>query len=324
MRLTIALTYLLVGAVFAATPNLTRRRLFFSVPVTAEFRRSELGRHLLLVFRAVVGAASLGLFFAILLCPASAINVAAVAGPTLLIAITGLAFGWQKRRVLPFADQLAPAHEADLSTSPETLPWFTPLGAGPLLLIGICAAFLHQHWQSIPLRFAVHWSADGTPNRWVERSVHGVYGPLLFGAELCSWILFAALAGWFGARRSRLRRPVFGFMIATEYLLGFLFSAIAINPLIHIPMWIFVLSPMLFMIAMLLVMARKASECNEAAEVTPNDCWYAGLFYFNPADAALMVEKREGLAYTFNFGNRWSWLLALGLVIVMSSAFFVL
>ena len=71
-------------------------------------------------------------------------------------------------------------------------------------------------------------------------------------------------------------------------------------------------------------MARKASECNEAAEATPNDCWHAGLFYFNPADAALMVEKREALGYTFNFGNRWSWLLALGLVIVMSSAFFVL
>jgi uncharacterized membrane protein len=36
------------------------------------------------------------------------------------------------------------------------------------------------------------------------------------------------------------------------------------------------------------------------------------------------VEKREGLGYTFNFANPWSWALLLGLALVVASAPFVM
>ena len=68
-------------------------------------------------------------------------------------------------------------------------------------MLGMTAIYLHQHWQGIPARFAIHWRADGALNRWAERNVHGVYRPLLLGAELCSWLLLTAVAGWSGARR---------------------------------------------------------------------------------------------------------------------------
>jgi hypothetical protein len=47
--------------------------------------------------------------------------------------------------------------------------------------------------------------------------------------------------------------------------------------------------------------------------------WIGGLFYFNPTDAALLVEKRMGIGWTVNFGNPWSWvpLIAVAVIVVI-------
>lgn len=39
-----------------------------------------------------------------------------------------------------------------------------------------------------------------------------------------------------------------------------------------------------------------------------------GRIYINPQDPALWVDKRFGIGWTLNFGNRWSWLV-LGLLL---------
>jgi len=49
----------------------------------------------------------------------------------------------------------------------------------------------------------------------------------------------------------------------------------------------------------------------------PEDCWKWGLVYYNPADPALLVEKRGGPGFTLNFGNRLSWLLGAGVLAVI-------
>ena len=76
-------------------------------------------------------------------------------------------------------------------------------------------------------------------------------------------------------------------------------------------------------IAIVIVMVNKMSEPGEGPDPTPLACWKGGVIYYNPNDAALFVERREGLGYTFNFANRWSWVLLAGLVLVMASAVFV-
>ena len=45
-----------------------------------------------------------------------------------------------------------------------------------------------------------------------------------------------------------------------------------------------------------------------AGDRTPDACWKWGMFYINPNDPALFVEKRFGIGYTVNLGNRWSWI----------------
>src|SRR5262249_12582560 len=155
---------------------------------------------------------------------------------------------------------------------------------------------------------------------WAERTPKGVYGPLLFGAELCAWFMALTIAGWFGSRRSHSGLVMLGGMIGIMYMLATLFVLVAIQAPLGIPIWVIVVWPIIVTIPLIMVMARKMSEPGEPMEETPNECWKAGIFYYNPNDAALFVEKREGLGYTFNFANRWSWVLLAGLGVVIASA----
>lgn len=62
--------------------------------------------------------------------------------------------------------------------------------------------------------------------------------------------------------------------------------------------------------------ADQADSANPAnAGRDADSCWKAGLFYVNPDDPALFVEKRIGIGYTLNFARPMSWLI-LGLSIL--------
>jgi uncharacterized membrane protein len=57
---------------------------------------------------------------------------------------------------------------------------------------------------------------------------------------------------------------------------------------------------------------------------TPDACWKWGLVYVNPADPSIMVEKRFGIGYTVNLGNRRIWFaLALLVVLVVAGLVFL-
>ena len=51
-----------------------------------------------------------------------------------------------------------------------------------------------------------------------------------------------------------------------------------------------------------------------AAEQGGDQMWRWGLFYRNPGDPALFVQRRSGCGYTLNFGNRFSWPIAAAVV----------
>jgi hypothetical protein len=47
------------------------------------------------------------------------------------------------------------------------------------------------------------------------------------------------------------------------------------------------------------------------AELNGDQFWRCGLFYCNPSDPAIFIQKRSGPGYTVNFANFLSWLLTL-------------
>ena len=240
-------------------------------------------------------------------------------GPLLILIAGAIGFVWQHRKLARFAAEPVLQRHADLTSAPERLPWFIWLAPGPFAMLSVAAGVLYSKWSSIPARFPVHWGLNGQPNRWNARTVHGVYGPVLAAAELCALLLIMGLATWFGARRSRFRRATLAALIACEYIIAVLFLPVAANTFSHSPMWLVILGPLVLIVPVIVMMVRALAEPDHAIEPTPNACWKAGMIYYNPDDSALFVEKRAGLGYTFNFANRWSWVLMLGLVLVIST-----
>jgi uncharacterized membrane protein len=102
-----------------------------------------------------------------------------------------------------------------------------------------------------------------------------------------------------------------------------MFALIAVDPVLHIPFWAMMLGIMGAIIAIAIVVVSKMNEPGEGPDPTPQECWKAGIIYYNPNDAVLFVEKREGVGYTFNFANGWSWVLMAGLLLVLASAAFI-
>jgi len=47
-----------------------------------------------------------------------------------------------------------------------------------------------------------------------------------------------------------------------------------------------------------------------------HELWKWGIFYYNPKDSNLLVAKRNGLGWTFNFGHKASFVV-LGLIITI-------
>lgn len=230
----------------------------------------------------------------------------------LLTAFLGVAaFVATNRRLKPFAVQPPMVRRAELA-SPESLPWFTWLGFLPLLLLAGAAAYLAAHWDQIPLRYPVHYDLHGNPNRWSNRTIRGVYGPLILGGEFAIVLFGMALAGWYGSRRSDpMRKPMIIVMLAVEATIALAFS---ITPLklaagIPIPLWLLAAGPFLILIPAMWYAYRKSIEPRDPIDPTPNECWKGGMFYYNPHDAALFVPRRDGMGFTVNLANRWSWLI---------------
>ena len=319
MRLTLALTYLLLGGILFALPKMAKGNILFGVPVPEQFHRSLSARRAVAFFRAVVAVSVLAMLCAALVSPQNRLGVVATAGPFIILFLASLTFLWQNRKLAPAAIQPSRVAEASVSNEPERLPWFTWLGAVPFALVAGTALFLKAHWESIPARFPVHWGFDG-PDRWHGRTFSGVYGPLLFAAELCAWLLIFGLAGWFGARRSRFRRIMLAGMIAAECFTGALLSLVSAGALIPISPLAILLATAVFVAALSIGISRANAVPAEPAEPTPNECWISGAIYWNRDDAALFVKKRTGLGYTFNFANPWAWVLLGGIVLSLSAS----
>lgn len=324
MRLSLSLLNLFVGMMLLAIPNLTRREILFAVPVPQGFRETDAARRAVAVFRMVVALATALCVAALLLVPDELLDATAGMVPVILLAAAGISFYRQNRKLAPAAVQHTRSYEAELSDAPDRLPWYWWVTLVPLLLFGACAVYLHANWDQIPERFPIHWGADGQPNRWATRDFRGVFGPLLFGSLLSGWLTIMLFAMWFGSRRSRMRSVMFGGTLVIHLILALLFALLGVNVLLQLPAWVAAVAPITVMLPVILVMVKKMSEAGEAVDATPNECWKAGIFYYNPNDAALFVEKREGFGYTFNFANRWVWGLLAGIAGVIASTRMVL
>jgi uncharacterized membrane protein len=321
----IAAGQIFISALSMVCTSSNRRDILFGVRVPAGFRSGQEGRRAIEVFRTIVIVQLLLSLAAILLASRVQLQrVAPLAGVTTPLAAI-LGFALQNRRLKSFAVARVQNREVEVSSEPERLPWFMWLWPGPFVALAATAAYLRSNWDRIPERFPTHWGINGQPDGWTQRTFGGVYGSLILGAQIVALVSVIALAGWYGARRSSLRPAIAGIAIAAEYSITCLIVAAALAPLVSTPLWAMLLAPLAILAPAMIYAARKAKQPRDSPDPTPDECWKGGMLYYNPNDAALMVERRDSVGLTVNFGNPWSWaLLGFMAVNVASDVLFAL
>lgn len=188
---------------------------------------------------------------------------------------------------------------------------------GPYLILAVAAGFLYANWNSIPASFPMHWGRNGLPDRWVNRTVMGVFGLLMVGVLSNTVTILIASGVFFGNSTGDIvsKRAVFFVILLVDYFISTLFAVIATRPAwsadpVRSPSQLApsIALSVLALIAGIVVYLVHASRSRMGSEGgTPGQCWKWGLFYSNPDDPAIFVEKRIGFGWTLNFAHRKAW-----------------
>ncbi len=168
----------------------------------------------------------------------------------------------------------------------------------------------------------MHFDFEGKPNGWVEKSAVGVYMPLLIEAGLMLLILLLSITMFYGSRRGPQRSAVLKILIAVLYFIAYIFTTVALLPLIQFPVLALLGPSALFTIGILIWSVKKARDPDVPVDNTPDRYWHLGDIYYNPDDPALFVQRRIGFGYTFNFANRLSWVSMGVLLLVIGGLLF--
>jgi uncharacterized membrane protein len=301
--------HIVMSVLMFAIPHLTRREVLFGLVVPPDFRSQPEARSAIRSFRlavaipALIGAVSIPLLI-------SRFVAVGILAPMITIAAGFTSFVMQNRRLARFAVTPEPIRELELSDEPERLPWFAWLGFAPLLFLGAVAMYLHANWDRIPERRPVHWGLDGQPNRWVDRSVQGVYGPLILAAEMMLWLFGFALAIWYGSRRSEpLRKPALTVFLVLQWVLAVTIPGSALQSMLGIPVQVLVAVPIAIIAFTVVYLIKKNRQSIGPVDPTPRECWKGGILYYNPNDPVLFVGRRDGAGFTLNIANPWSWVV---------------
>lgn len=202
-----------------------------------------------------------------------------------------------------------------------------------LSIAPICA--LIWAYPELPAKIPVHWNGFGQPDRWANKSFGAVFFMPLLAAYMQAWLVMikrdlvqakltipaeqAEIYLQYKERGLELNIRLLDWCRGTvAYLLGSIsLLMLATNvrfqpwlPVISLSIWLAVAVMLggLFYLLYKMVKANKELEKLTGNPVPQRaseaEGWKNGLFYYNPDDPALMVEKLTGVGYTVNFGNK--------------------
>lgn len=228
------------------------------------------------------------------------------------------------------------AVDTELRTDPPRFPW---LWLAPALTVTVVTVVIGViSYPSMPEILAVHYSAQGVPNRLVEKSV-GTAFSLVFVQIGVTALLVGLAAAIFRSSRPDLdpAHPLGSARWHREYMslgakallglvamidVGMLGSSLLMwtrtvtswTPLVVV---VPILTAALVAVIVLARNNRARDEDEEDTGLTHRDddtFWRGGLFYINREDHALLIPRRFGLGWTLNFGNPKAAMLLAGVI----------
>jgi uncharacterized membrane protein len=172
-----------------------------------------------------------------------------------------------------------------------------------LVLVGVVVALFADRF---PSPMPVHWNAAGRPNGWFPRTPLAMAFPLLlFGGILL--LLDGIVAGGSRTGPPEMTEAVRRMLWPIRWLLGLMAL-----PAAFAPIW----GPTPVLVgagAMVLVVLIQVARAPRMAPAS-GDGW-RGLLYVNPADPRLVVPKRMGIGWTFNFAKPIAWVILVALLL---------
>lgn len=205
-------------------------------------------------------------------------------------------------------------------TSPQRAWAFT---WAALAVLAVAAGYVAARWGDIPERFATHFGSGFEPDSWDNKSVGSVFFPTFFGVGMV--LLFAlitvvllrvsvparadtSLRG--KVSQKIIRRHTAMWLAVMNVALAIMFASLQVVTVLHTD-WV---APAMIgslvlvfavCLAMVVALARKQSAlANTSGEGRDNDERYKwGMFYYNPDDPAVLVDKRVGVGLDFNYAH---------------------
>ena len=310
----------------------SRRGILFGVTVPLHFNQSPQARAELRRFR-------LGIWTTILTVLGATALIFQLAPPDSLTSLLATTLSvpleliaayllWRRSNaaIKPYAITVPLERRAELSPVSVTGP--LTLTALSIFPIDATALYLRLHWNQIPLRWPQHWNAAGAVNDWGTRTTADVFGPLLTGVIV---ILMLFALGLFISRASgpqaiQRRRSLIP-LAALSWIVAGAICMISSLPLTHLSstahlIGITIYLGLIFAVAFWMMYRSGLAPGSRTADPydsTPDARWYGGLIYYNPTDAAILVPKRFGWGWTFNFARPASW-ICIGAILLFGAA----
>jgi uncharacterized membrane protein len=319
---------LVTGVLFALLPHYYRPNYAFGITVSPEFRNTDQARSARRSFQRDVFLWTI-LAVGLLLAWPHELLVRTTAAP--LVQLVGVFWSWfrQRRRIRPYAVAPETVREAELTAVSESMYGRWLIWLLPFTLIALAVIYTQQYAHLLPDRIPIHYGLKG-PDAWAPRSWRTVYLPLIVGALTMCILVTIGIAMSYGARRGRtpeqdtFRRANLRLLLGMHWATAFMFAVFGTAPVRDvvgpsIPFW----APVGVLLGVLIVFGWqtfKANQVSPGPDPTPDECWHAGDFYYNPADPAFIVEKRFGIGYTFNLAHKLTWLVLGQIVLIVASA----
>jgi len=351
-----AATYIAVGVLNATlfiffgylTPRVTRPQLLFGVQIdpnsippdlpTTLRRKWDIGLLVIFTFALVLIAFT-----------------TTTPHPLWLVAQLLIALAWFFRLYLKLYRQALPYAAPASTLRPVELPMRSYSDIVPLvfealplaLLVGSLVTSL-LYYTDLPARIPIHFNLAGQPDGWTDKSLAVVFGLWVVNALLYAMLTLICV---YTPRSSRLAtRPSMKQSLAVrrrfiEALIRYLFVTktlvVAVLALAHgwtlaaaldASVNLGIIMAMLGIVTLLVAIGGairlaitygqggsrllKASDEHLEGSAADQSAWRLGVFYYNPNDPSLFVEKRFGIGLTLNFGNKKAWLF-LGLIVLL-------
>jgi hypothetical protein len=322
-----------VNAVFFhAMPRFSRPDILFAVTVPDAFVAGA-GRTLVSRYRAIVwSGAAAALAISLLLPPPEpgsgqgAWLMTGVVAGNMMVALGAWLLAHRKARA--YAIPPSDVRVASLVPRDTSLPGGALLAVGPFAILVATALLVYAY------RGEVREGADGTES-FAFLGLGAVYVAmsLAMAMSLARRSRQIAVDGPAAAAEQRFRRVNVLVFVMVAYGVAIQLSATTVASIPALGDTLseslgFVLLPlMLFNFGVTFWMFRVGQGGQRAVapaarqefhgDATPDRAWkVGGLFYFNPRDPAIWVEKRVGVGYTLNMGNVRAWLLMIGMMLV--------